>query len=55
MVHKFDLVHDVFRATVDIADLVGIYFVMQRVAGKKGDRPIHPDSFFETLFSFVRE
>jgi len=34
VVHKFDLVHDVFRATVDIADLVGIYFVMQRVAGK---------------------
>merc|ERR1719431_1556779 len=24
VVHKFDLVHDVFRATVDIADLVGI-------------------------------
>merc|ERR1719319_767370 len=31
---KFDLVNDVFRATVDIADLIGIYFVMQRVAGK---------------------
>jgi len=32
--HKFDLVNDVFRATVDIADLIGIYFVMQRVSGK---------------------
>jgi hypothetical protein len=31
---KFDLVHDIFRATVDIADLVGIYIVMQRVSGK---------------------
>jgi len=31
---NFDLVHDVFRATVDIADLVGIYLVMLRVSGK---------------------
>jgi len=31
---KFDLIHDFFRATVDIADLVGIYIVMQRVSGK---------------------
>merc|ERR1719474_2234337 len=31
---KFDLVNDLFRATVDIADLVGIYLVMQRVSGK---------------------
>merc|ERR1719500_1305093 len=31
---NFDLVHDFFRATVDIADLVGIYLVMQRVSGK---------------------
>ena len=31
---NFDLVHDVFRATVDIADLVGIYLVMLRVSGE---------------------
>jgi len=33
-VRNFDLVHDFFRATVDIADLVGIYLVMQRISGK---------------------
>merc|ERR1719402_1537138 len=32
--HKFDLVQDFLRATVDLADLVGIYLVMQRVSGK---------------------
>lgn len=32
--HKFNLVKDFLRATVDLADLVGIYFVMQRVSGK---------------------
>merc|ERR1719493_270878 len=32
--HKFDLLNDFLRATVDIADLVGIYLVMSRVAGK---------------------
>merc|ERR1719412_577027 len=32
--HKFDLVQDFLRATVDLADLVGIYLVMQKVAGK---------------------
>merc|ERR1719474_661500 len=31
---RFDLVNDFFRATVDIADLVGIYLVMQRVSGR---------------------
>merc|ERR1719474_1249124 len=33
---KFDLVNDLFRATVDIADLVGIYQVMQRVSDRQG-------------------
>merc|ERR1740129_2274577 len=32
--HQFDLLNDFLRATVDIADLVGIYLVMSRVAGK---------------------
>merc|ERR1719336_1559651 len=32
--HKFDLLTDFLRSTVDIADLVGIYIVMSRVAGK---------------------
>ena len=32
--HKFDFLTDFLRATVDIADLVGIYLVMSRVAGK---------------------
>merc|ERR1719219_449543 len=31
---NFDLVNDFFRATVDIADLIGIYLVMQRVSGR---------------------
>merc|ERR1712198_327945 len=31
---KFDFLHDFLRATVDIADLIGIYIVMSRVAGK---------------------
>merc|ERR1719239_2150792 len=31
--HKFDFLNDFLRATVDIADLVGIYLVMSRVAG----------------------
>merc|ERR1719229_491843 len=31
--HKFDFLTDFLRATVDIADLVGIYLVMSRVAG----------------------
>ena len=35
---NFDLVHDFFRATVDIADLVGIYLVMQRVSGRVSSR-----------------
>lgn len=33
-VQKFDFMHDFFRATVDLVDLVGIYLIMQRVAGK---------------------
>jgi len=33
-VRSFDLLHDLFRATVDIADLIGIHLVMQRVSGK---------------------
>merc|ERR1719219_1532983 len=32
--HNFDLVQDFLRATVDLADLVGIYMVMQRVSGR---------------------
>jgi len=32
--HKFDFFNDFLRATVDIADLVGIYLVMSRVSGK---------------------
>jgi len=32
--HKFDFLNDFLRATVDIADLVGIYLVMSRVSGK---------------------
>merc|ERR1719412_1307341 len=32
--HKFDFLNDLLRATVDMADLVGIYFVMARVAGR---------------------
>merc|ERR1719195_1636195 len=32
--HQFDFLNDFLRATVDIADLVGIYLVMSRVAGK---------------------
>merc|ERR1719511_529630 len=32
--HKFDFLHDFLRATVDIADLIGIYIVMSRVAGR---------------------
>merc|ERR1719382_1163996 len=32
--HKFDFLNDFLRATVDMADLVGIYFVMSRVAGR---------------------
>merc|ERR1712048_793950 len=32
--HKFDFLDDFLRATVDMADLVGIYFVMSRVAGR---------------------
>merc|ERR1719461_2140489 len=32
--HKFDLLNDFLRATVDMADLVGIYLVMSRVSGK---------------------
>merc|ERR1712004_266861 len=32
--HKFDFFNDFLRATVDMADLVGIYFVMSRVSGK---------------------
>merc|ERR1719228_2684790 len=32
--HKFDLLNDFLRATVDMADLVGIYLVMSRVAGR---------------------
>merc|ERR550525_1781098 len=32
--HLFDFLNDFLRATVDIADLVGIYLVMSRVAGK---------------------
>merc|ERR1711983_394992 len=32
--HKFDFLTDFLRSTVDIADLVGIYIVMSRVAGK---------------------
>merc|ERR1711872_309253 len=33
-VHKFDFFNDFLRATVDMADLVGIYLVMSRVSGK---------------------
>merc|ERR1712066_768238 len=32
--HKFDFFNDFLRATVDMADLVGIYLVMSRVSGK---------------------
>merc|ERR1719356_2140321 len=32
--HKFDFLNDFLRATVDMADLVGIYLVMSRVSGK---------------------
>merc|ERR1719412_509086 len=32
--HKFDLVQDFLRATVDLADLIGLYVVIQKVAGK---------------------
>ncbi len=32
-VQKFEFMHDFFRATVDLVDLVGIYLVMQRVSG----------------------
>merc|ERR550532_806094 len=32
--HKFDLLTDFLRATVDMADLVGIYLVMSRVSGR---------------------
>merc|ERR550525_214318 len=32
--HKFDFFNDFLRATVDMADLVGIYLVMSRVAGR---------------------
>merc|ERR1719400_714461 len=32
--HKFDFLNDFLRATVDMADLVGIYLVMSRVAGR---------------------
>merc|ERR1719430_2100918 len=31
--HKFDFFNDFLRATVDMADLVGIYLVMSRVSG----------------------
>merc|ERR1719412_1631062 len=30
----FDAITEFLKLTVDLADLVGIYFVMQRVAGK---------------------
>merc|ERR1719251_603629 len=32
--HKFDFFNDFLRATVDMADLVGIYLVMSRVSGR---------------------
>merc|ERR550532_1298004 len=32
--HQFDFLNDFLRATVDMADLVGIYLVMSRVSGK---------------------
>merc|ERR1719348_1844518 len=32
--HTFNFLNDFLRATVDIADLIGIYLVMSRVSGK---------------------
>merc|ERR1719412_1613753 len=36
----FDAITEFLKLTVDLADLVGIYFVMQRVAGK-GQVKVH--------------
>ena len=51
--HQFDFLTDFLRATVDIADLVGLYFVMSRVAGK-GSVKVKEIFFIKSVFMSVR-